>query len=307
MTKKLKGFMVVLPYRTQVQADKPPIYSRSQRKGVTKISRTLSLIPQLLPDSSLQTSEAPVNCIRTLPVGLMLCIFICACSPRVEMKSIHTLPERRYSADVQKLVLRPGNAAITVPFNELWAVHTNPVSRGWQQNEPYVGEAWDRVEVRFVLLPEIRKRTAATEQVFSEPRGQQLLRVTLMEPMGGDGDTRTAWKIARLEPIAGVSSVVQDAARAAGAYPAPLVAQHRELGLDEYEGKDEYGSRFFRSENTIVRCWTPPLSAIQHVCESSFNLANGLLVNVEFSYESLPRWKELLAFGSARAIDYAVR
>lgn len=214
---------------------------------------------------------------------------------------------QRYSSELRQLVLRPGNAAIGIPFNELWALHTNPVSRGWPQNEPYVGKAWDRAEVRFVLLPEIRKRTTETELVFSEPRGQRLLRLMLMEPMGADGDTRTAWKIVRLEPIAGVSSGLQDGTRAAGAYPALLVAQHREIGLDEYEGKDKYSSRFFKSENTILRCWKPPFSVIQHVCESSFNLPNGLLVNVEFSYESLSRWNELLAFARERAIGYVVR
>ena len=220
------------------------------------------------------------------------------------MKSVHTPAEQRYSSQRQEIRLRPNKTAISIPTNELWAVHTNPVSRGWPKNEPYVGKAWDRAEVRFALLPHIGQRTSETEAFFNESGGERLLIVTVMQPMGADGDTRNAWKIVRLEPTGQESPVVFDAAKAAGAYPAPLVAKHPELDLDEYEGKDEYGSRFFKNDNTIVRCWRRPLSAIRHVCESSFDLENGLLVNVEFSYESLPRWKELLAFAHKRTAIY---
>jgi hypothetical protein len=189
------------------------------------------------------------------------------------------------------VTLRPSTIAVAIPTNELWALHTNPINRGWPQNEPYVGKAWDRAEVRFVLLPDVRKRTSETEAVFNELGGRRLLQLMVMLPMGADGDTRTAWKIVRLEPIDGVHPSVQDSARAAGAYPAPLVAKHQEMELDEYEGKDEFGSRFFKSDTSIIRCWSPPLSVIRHVCETSFNLDNGLLVNVDFAFESLPRWK----------------
>lgn len=121
-----------------------------------------------------------MNRIRALPITLALCLYISACSQRVEMKSVNTPAEQRYSLELRQLVLRPGNAAIGVPFNELWALHTNPVSRGWPQNEPYVGKAWDRAEVRFVLLPEIRKRTTETELVFSEPLWEMGVRFQLL-------------------------------------------------------------------------------------------------------------------------------
>jgi hypothetical protein len=240
----------------------------------------------------------------SLLLSFALLFILPACSEYVDSKSVETPAEQRYSSQRQEIRLRPNKTAISVPTNELWYVHTNPVSRGWPKNEPYVGKAWDRVEVRFALLPDIRQRTPDTEAVFNESGGDRLLIITLMQPMGSDGDTRTAWKIVRLEPTGQASPVVYEAAKAAGAYPAPLVAQHLELDLDEYEGKDEYGSRFFKKDNTIVRCWRRPLSTIRHVCESSFNMENGLLVNVEFSYESLPRWKELLAFAKMRTATY---
>lgn len=238
---------------------------------------------------------------------LALMLLTGGCTQRVEMSSVHTPSEKRYTSERKSIVLRPGKTSISVPSNELWAIHTNPVSRGWPQNEPFIGKAWDRAEIRFVLLPTIQKRTSETEASFNEAEGRKLLRIVLMQPMGADGDTRTAWKTVRLEPIEGVSPAVYDAAKAAGAYPAPLVARRPEMNLDEYEGKDDYGSQFFKSESTIIRCWRPPLSEIRHVCGSSFNLANGLLVNVEFHFESLPQWKELLAFSMARAADYASR
>jgi hypothetical protein len=240
---------------------------------------------------------------------VLLLVNLAACDDGVQMKSVHPPADKRYSDSLHKLTLRPSEELqVSVPFNELWAVHTNPVSRGWPQNEAFVGQAWDRVEARFVLMPEIKRRSPETEQVFHEGSGGRLLRIVLMEPVGGDGDVRAAWKTIRMEaPGSGSAAVAMEAARAAGARPSRLIARHEATGLDEYEGKDEYRSQFFRSGDTVLRCWDPPLSEIRYLCESSFNVGSGVLVNVYFPHAFLPRWQELLAFAKARALEYTQR
>ncbi|WP_415883058.1 hypothetical protein [Neptuniibacter sp. QD34_54] len=242
----------------------------------------------------------------------ILLILLPACSEQVETESVHTPIELRYTTQKQEINLRPVGVLVSIPANELWAVHTNPVNRGSPQNNPYVGKAWDRVEARFVLLPEVHRRTPELESIFTERGGRRLLIIRLMQPMSADGDPRKTWK--NLEKYLGStisadSELVELIKDSGKRPPLQLIAKHPELGLVEYEYKVnvETRTRFYLGENVLIRCWYLSFRGFRHECGTSFNLSNGLLVNVMFSYENLPNWKRILKFAKQRSKSYIVR
>lgn len=212
---------------------------------------------------------------------------------RVDSKSEPTPTDVRYSDSLRAIDLRPTHISISIPSNQLWYIHTNEVARGYPQNEPNVGKPWDRAEVR-LLLPNFETRTPENEPAFNQAGGGNLFILTIMMPQGFDGDTRRAWKIINLIPIdADHEKLLELLKQDDRVKPARLISRNDALGLDEYDGKDELGSRYFKDGDFVLRCWKRPLAVIQNLCESSFNLPNGLLVNFEFPRAYLPQWRKI--------------
>jgi len=192
---------------------------------------------------------------------------------------------------------------VKIPSNELWALNVLRITQGRPDHEPYLGKAWDWADARFILLPFPEVQTPVNESLFRDPKGTNLLIIRLMQPLGGDGDARKEWRMARQIPD-GQDGVYIQTAKAVGRPPISLAGVHADLGLNEYDWITEYPSQFFVSKNTIIRCWSPPLSEITHPCVSSFNLPNGILVNVMFPYKYLSEWRGILDFAHQRAASY---
>ncbi|MHA6204920.1 hypothetical protein ACXU4B_10885 [Dyella soli] len=222
----------------------------------------------------------------------------------VQAKSIRPPVDLRYTTQRLAVRLRPSSNVISIPANELWVVNVMPITRGYADHDPLVGKPWDLVDVRFALSPDPQVYAPSIDNVFEDPNRSHLLFLRLMFPLGGDGDPRADWRLARLEPD-NQNSVGIETAQALHGKPISVVASHPELGLDEYEPWGEYAATFFRSESTIIKCWRPPLNPMGHACESAFNLANGMLVIVTFPYGHLAQWRTILDFARRRAGGYA--
>jgi hypothetical protein len=223
----------------------------------------------------------------------------------VQDTTIRPPADLRFSNQRLAVRLRPSMVKISVPANELWGVDVLEITPGFFDREPLLGKAWDWVNVRFALVPEPREYGPDTDGFLKDPDGNNLLLLRLMFPLGGDGDPRKDWRLARLEPD-DENSVGIESAEALHRKPIHIVAKHQELGLDEYEQWGEFHKTFFTSGSTIIRCWYPPYSPIKHACESSFNMGNGILVIVIFPYGHLDQWKNLLDFAHGRANGYAL-
>lgn len=232
--------------------------------------------------------------IQRSALTLIPALLLSACiGQRVESKSEPTPASARYSDSVRTIRLRPTDLEISIPSNQLWYVHTNEISRGHPQNEPYVGLPWDRAEIR-LLLPNFETRTQTNESAFHQEGGKDLFVLTIMMPQGFDGDTRRQWKVINLIPVDEAQAHFMELLKQdERVKPARLIQRDELLGLDEYDGKDDRGSRYFTDGDFVVRCWRRPFSTIRHVCESSFNLPSGLLVNFEFPRTNLSEWRTM--------------
>jgi len=246
---------------------------------------------------------------RTRLFRCLLVVFgfaaLLGCNMQVESRSESLPLADRYSSARRVIDLKPSGAQASVPNAHLWYVHTDPIKQSCTGSERNVGKAWTRIEARF-LLPDFLERSPDIEEKFRERDGENVMSLMVMSQYQYDGDVRKHWRRVRLEwdPACPTTKVAVEASKAAGAYVAPLLKRHENLGLDEYEGKGEYPSQFFVSGETIIACGWMFLLPRKYFCESSVGFPNGLLVTWSYPYSHLSRWREIEAFSLRIAESY---
>lgn len=236
----------------------------------------------------------------------ILIVGLATCARRVEEKSEPTPVDVRFSDSSRFVNVRPTDVYISIPLNHLWYIHTNKYDSQGGQDKNLDGGPWDRVEVRF-LLPKFEARSPANELTFNEPSGKNILSLTLMKPKVFDGDTRKAWEVfTRIRPVdADPEAIAELRKKNRSIEPARVIQRHDAIGLIEYDGEDyELGISFFKHESIVIRCWRRPLATIKDLCESSFDLPSGLLVNIEFPRARLSQWREIIQRAEAIANSY---